>query len=79
MKKSFIEVPKNHPFPLYNLPYGVFEYRNKTAIGVAIGDWVLDLTALESKELLPENLIGKKVFNQNSLNAFMATGKECWK
>lgn len=79
MKKSFIEVPKNHPFPLYNLPYGVFEYRNKTAIGVAIGDWVLDLTALESKGLLPENLIGKKVFNQNSLNAFMATGKECWK
>lgn len=78
MQSSFIEVQDNHPFPLYNLPYGVFEHGEKVSIGVAIGDFVLDLTALESKGLLPENLIGKKVFNQDSINAFMETGKECW-
>lgn len=79
MKKSFVDVPTNHPFPLYNLPYGVFEYCGKISIGVAIGDFVIDLTAIESKGLLPQDLIGKEVFNQESLNAFMATGKECWK
>ncbi len=79
MKKSFIEVPQNHPFPLYNLPYGVFKYQGRTAIGVAIGDLILDLTALEEKGLMPiASLNGKKVFNQQFLNCFISTGKKCW-
>ena len=73
MKKSFIEVPQNHPFPLYNLPYGVFKYQGRTAIGVAIGDLILDLTALEEKGLMPiASLNGKKVFNQQFLNCFIS-------
>lgn len=79
MRKSFIEISAGHPFPLYNLPYGVFECRGKTSIGVAIGDYVLDLTALEDKGYLNiPALSGKKVFNQQTLNAFLATGKDCW-
>ena len=79
MQKSFIEIPLGHPFPLYNLPYGVFEYHDKTSIGVAIGDFVLNLTLLEEKGLLKvDALEGKKVFNQSTLNAFMNTSKTCW-
>lgn len=79
MQKSFIEIPDGHHFPLYNLPYGVFEYQGKTSIGVAIGDYVLNLTLLEEKGLLKvEALNGKKVFNQSTLNVFLATGKTCW-
>ncbi len=79
MQKSFIEIPHGHPFPLYNLPYGAFEYKGKTSIGVAIGDYVLNLTLLEEKGLLQvPALAGKKVFNQQSLNSFLSYGKSCW-
>lgn len=79
MQKSFIEIPNGHPFPLYNLPYGVFEYQGKTAIGVAIGDYVLNLSLLEEKGLLKvAELNGKRVFNRSTLNAFLSTGKSCW-
>jgi fumarylacetoacetase len=48
--RSFISYPADSDFPIQNLPYGVF-YRNsdqaKTpAVGVAIGDQVLDLTVI---------------------------------
>jgi fumarylacetoacetase len=79
MQSSFLNIPNGHPFPLYNLPYGVFEHKGKTSIGVAVGDYVLNLTLLEEKGLLKvEALAGKKVFNQTTLNAFLATGKPCW-
>lgn len=50
MAKSFVEYPPDSDFPIQNLPYGVF-YRNsdqtrKPAIGVAIGDQVLDLAVI---------------------------------
>jgi len=32
-------------FPIQNLPYGVFRHQEKTRIGVAIGDQILDLAA----------------------------------
>ncbi len=79
MKKSFVAVSDLHPFPLSNLPYGVFEHKGRTAIGVAIGDYILDLTALEAKRLMSlVHTKGSEIFNQSSLNAFMATGKQCW-
>ncbi|MCE2715699.1 MAG: fumarylacetoacetase [Pseudomonadota bacterium] len=79
MQKSFIEIPAGHPFPLYNLPYGVFDYQGQTSIGVAIGDYVLNLSLLEEKGLLKvAELKGKKVFNQPTLNTFLEMGKPCW-
>lgn len=79
MQKSFIEIPVGHPFPLYNLPYGVFEHQGKTSIGVAIGDYVLNLSLLEKKGLLKvDALKGQNVFSQPTLNAFLATGRPCW-
>lgn len=79
MHTSFLNIPKGHPFPLYNLPYGVFEYNNKTSVGVAIGDYVLDLTALEKKGLLKiKELEDRVVFDGATLNHFLKTGKQCW-
>jgi fumarylacetoacetase len=71
----FLPVPVNHPFPIQNLPYGVFSGREKgRRIGVAIGDYVLDLSVLSEAGLLPSN----GVFSEPSLNAFMACGPEAW-
>lgn len=81
MQKSFINVsPKSH-FPIQNLPYGVFRTTNRSPrIGVAIGDFVLDLAVLadasyfKSIESLPDG-----VFKKYSLNAFMSLGRPTWK
>ena len=46
--KSFIDVSPDSHFPLENLPFGVFQPRQgKPRVGVAIGDLILDLSALE--------------------------------
>jgi len=44
---SFIPVDPASDFPIQNLPYGVFlrQGRARPAVGVAIGDYVLDLGA----------------------------------
>ncbi len=66
------------PFPIYNLPYGVFS-REASAprCGVAIGDLVLDLAALESEQLLPLDS-GDAIFSTAGLNDFMALGPDVW-
>jgi len=81
MTHSFIEVKADSHFPIQNLPYGVFQPKNggSPRVGVAIGDFVLDLSVIEDAGLLniPE-LQGKEVFKQSTLNAFMATNRKVW-
>ncbi len=79
--KSFIQVAPESHFPIQNLPYGVFRplTGGTPRIGVAIGDYVLDLSAIEKAGLLSEAGISGDIFNQSSLNAFMALGHPVWK
>lgn len=67
-------------FPLQNLPYGVFSTQaNPTPrVGVAIGDQVLDLAALETAGLLTPGDT-QRVFDQASINAFVALGSAVWR
>ena len=74
---SFIEVAANSDFPLQNLPYGVFQPQGEAArVGVAIGREVVDLAALEAAGLLQTG--STPVFNQTTLNAFIALGRPVW-
>ncbi|RNB83693.1 fumarylacetoacetase [Brevibacillus nitrificans] len=82
MMRSFIEVGAESPFPIQNLPYGVFRPRSdRTArIGVAIGEFVLDLSVLDKcGHFQTTGVAGKNVFDQPSLNAYMALGRKVWK
>jgi hypothetical protein len=46
--KSFIDVPPDSRFPIQNLPFGVFEPRQRQPrVGVAIGDVIVDLSVLD--------------------------------
>ncbi|RDK07104.1 fumarylacetoacetase [Cupriavidus lacunae] len=64
-------------FPLQNLPYGVFSTKGQAPrVGVAIGDQVLDLAALDEAGLLPA--AAKGTFAAASLNRFIALGKPVW-
>jgi fumarylacetoacetase len=67
--ESWVAVPEGSPFPVENLPYGVFSRADDTRrVGVAIGDHVLDLAPV----------LGDSVFAHPSLNRFMARGPRAW-
>ncbi|MEF8815410.1 MAG: fumarylacetoacetase [Salinibacter sp.] len=78
---SFLEVAADHPFPIQNLPYGVFSPPETTVprVGVAIGDQVLDLATLNNEGIfdVPE-LQNARPFAQPTLNDFMALGPAAW-
>ena len=75
---SFIPVDPASDFPIQNLPYGVFSARDGLAprVGVAIGDYVLDLWELEQDGRLNVGELG--VFSAPTLNPFMALGPKLW-
>jgi len=81
-RKSWVETA-NDPacdFSIQNLPFGVFsDSRNATRrVGVAIGDQVVDLSALEQAGLLRLEG-GQGVFGRNALNDFIALGRDAWR
>ncbi len=66
-------------FPIQNLPFGVFQSAVQPAIGVAIGDQILDLRGCCEAGLfasLPANV--REACAASTLNPLMASGPECW-
>jgi fumarylacetoacetase len=78
--RSFVDVPADSDFPIQNLPYGVFSTAQdeRRRVGVAIGDFILDLSMCEEAGLLTVEGAVERVFNKSSLNAFMAFGPDVW-
>lgn len=79
--RSWIPVAPESHFPIQNLPYGVFcrpgDARKR--VGVAIGEFVLDLCVLAEHDFLDAPAIRDILpLNQGSLNAFMALGPTAW-
>ena len=65
------------PFPLNNLPYGVFSVGDEDArCGVAIGDMILDMAALETAELI--HLDDDAAFDLPFWNDVMELGPDIW-
>jgi fumarylacetoacetase len=80
--KSFINVSPNSHFPIQNLPYGVFKRKStaEPSVGVAIGDYVLDLSVLEDNKLVGGSIFnGSNIFFQPLLNKFLALGQPAWR
>jgi fumarylacetoacetase len=79
--KSFIDVPHDSHFPLENLPFGVFKPREGAArIGVALGEYVVDLAALEHAGLLKDLPPGTAATTtRDSLNEFLGLGRPAWR
>ena len=79
--RSFIDVAPDSHFPIQNLPYGVFSPSGgPPRVGVAIGEQVLDLAVLEQAGLFDRALLGDgSLFDQPSLNTFMARGRPAWR
>jgi fumarylacetoacetase len=77
--RSFIDVDPASDFPIQNLPYGVFSSKDGLAprVGVAIGNYVLDLWELEQDGRLVFD-VGPGVFAGCWLNHFMSLGPKVW-
>uniref|UniRef100_A0A8C2J5Y4 Fumarylacetoacetase n=1 Tax=Cyprinus carpio TaxID=7962 RepID=A0A8C2J5Y4_CYPCA len=80
-KMSFVKVEEKSDFSYRNLPYGIFSTPDnpRHRIGVAIGDQILDLSVI--KHLFNGPALGhhQDVFEQPTLNAFMALGYDAWR
>ncbi|THD71988.1 fumarylacetoacetase [Thalassobius vesicularis] len=79
LMKSWVKTANSAdcPFPLNNLPYGVFETADMDPrCGVAIGDMILDCQAAEEAGLL--DLSGEPLFDVPFWNEVMEEGPELW-
>jgi fumarylacetoacetase len=78
--KSFIDVAPDSHFPIQNLPFGIFKPSNEAPrVGVAIGDFVLDLSVLEERGHFRSAEFSKgSVFAEGALNSFLALGRRAW-
>ena len=77
LMKSWVD-SANRPdgaFPLNNLPCGVFSVADAPRCGIAIGDFVLDLAALEAEGLID---LGQPLLDAPYWNDVMEAGPEVW-
>jgi fumarylacetoacetase len=74
---SWISVQDNSDFPLRNLPYGVFSIDGSDSrIGVAIGDYVLDLKVLAQDQVFADLEFNTQTLEAANLNEYAALGKD---
>lgn len=78
-------LPSAHPtgidFPIQNLPFASFKRKDngRATCGVAIGDQIIDLSILSTKDLLSGlALEAAKAASSHQLNALMALGTAYW-
>ncbi|KAI8322633.1 Fumarylacetoacetase [Martensiomyces pterosporus] len=79
---NFVQVSPESDFSFQNLPFGVYSTSSSDAhVGVAIGDYVLDLAALAKLGLFShiEGLDAAAVFSKPYLNDYMALGRPVWR
>lgn len=74
---SWVQIPKNSDFTIYNLPFGIFETKRISArAGIAIGDKVVDLSVLHDEGFFADiTQLPNDIFLRDSLNDFIALGK----
>ena len=73
---TWIEVPNNTDFSIYNLPFGIFSKKGiSKRIGVAIGNKVIDLLACNKLNIFTDLDIHNSVFENTFLNDFINLGK----
>ncbi len=73
--QSWLSIPENHDFSIYNLPFGIFSTQDgRKRVGVAIGDYCIDLNGVYNLGLL-EGFSNPEVLIQDYLNPIMALGR----
>jgi len=73
---SWISIPTNSDFSLYNIPFGIIQNAQLSPrVATILGETVIDLATLAEMGCFEDLGIDKKVFHQSFLNDFIALGK----
>ena len=73
---TWIDIPKDSDFSIYNLPFGIFSSKNASKrIGVAVGNKVIDLLACNELNIFEDLNIDNSIFENDFLNDFINLGK----
>jgi len=73
---TWIDIPKDSDFSIYNLPFGIFSSKNiSKRIGVAVGNKVIDLLACNDLNIFEDLNIDNSIFENDFLNDFINLGK----
>ena len=79
-RKSWLEVPLNSDFPIQNIPFGVFLTKeNVVTVGTRIGDFAIDLGALQQLNYFEGIELTDDMFMQDTLNDFISDGQKTWR
>lgn len=79
-RKSWLEIPKNSDFPIQNIPFGVFLTKeNVVTVGTRIGDFAIDLGALQQLNYFEGIELTDDMFMQDTLNDFISDGQKTWR
>ncbi len=79
-RKSWIEVAPNSDFPIQNIPFGVFLTKeNVVTVGTRIGNFAIDLGALQQLNYFEGIELTDDMFMQDTLNDFISDGKKTWR
>lgn len=74
---TWVEIPANSDFSIYNLPFGIFSTAVLSPrVGVAIGDLIVDLSEVLNTGLLSDLSIETGALENEFLNDFIGLGKE---
>lgn len=74
----WLDIPSGSDFSIHNLPFGIFslpEAGKGKRVGMAIGDYVVDLADAADEGLFEELQFDYRVFRSDFLNDFIALGK----
>ena len=79
-RKSWLPVPENSDFPIQNIPFGVFLTKEDViTTGTRIGDYAIDMGALQQLGYFEGIDLPDDMFLQDSLNDFISYGKKTWR
>ncbi|WP_394373332.1 fumarylacetoacetase [Algoriphagus marincola] len=74
--KTWVEIPKNSDFTIYNLPFGIFKNKRLSPrVGIAIGDKIVDLSILDQEGFFSDLFLTEGIFLSEALNDLIALGK----
>lgn len=76
-RQSWIDIPKDSDFPIQNLPFGILSRNGGIKkVGVAIGEYAVDLSALYDFGYFDLNEYAHHHFENDYLNDLLSLGKE---
>lgn len=75
-RQSWVDIPKDSDFPIQNLPFGILSRNGGIKkVGVAIGDYAVDLSALYDFGYLDPHEFAHDHFQNDYLNDLLSLGK----